>query len=66
MVEMAEMDWNRVNQLSKGVALGQLDAERLATEAKTWPDADEIAALAAEAASALERLDAALTNYLEG
>lgn len=66
MVEAAEMDWNRVNQLAKGVALGQLDAERLAKESQAWPDADEISALAAEAATVLDRLDSALVNYLEG
>lgn len=62
---MTTMDWDRVNQLAKGVALGQLDVERLATEARAWPDADEIAALASEAATALDQLDSALTHYLE-
>jgi hypothetical protein len=66
MVEMAEMDWNRVNQLGRGVAQGQADAEELAKESKTWPDADEITALATEAATLLDRLDDAMINYLEG
>lgn len=65
MVEKADMDWRRVNQLAKWVGLGVIDTKQLAREAEQWPDADEIAALAAEAHSVLDRLDDALNHYLE-
>jgi hypothetical protein len=65
MVEKADVSWVRFHELARGVLSGQLAAEDLAKESTNWPDADEIAALATEAATVLDRLDDAMIKYLE-
>lgn len=65
MVEKADVSWVRFNELGRGVVLGQGNAEELAKESAKWPDADEITALATEAAAALDRLDDAMISYQE-
>lgn len=65
MVEKADVSWVKFNELGRGVLLGQQAAEDLARESAKWPDADEITALATEAAAALDRLDDAMISYQE-
>ena len=66
MVEKADVSWVRFHELHRPVVLGQGSVEDLAKESARWPDADEITALATEAAAALDRLDDAMISYLEG
>jgi hypothetical protein len=64
---MADVDdelYRKIARFQNDVINAWGDTQDLEREAATWPDADEIAARANEAVSALDALNDAINDYL--